>query len=134
MALWTSKRKQPPIRTLVGEGTVVTGEVRFSDGIRIDGEVRGDVIATGGDHNLVVISEKARVHGKVRAGHVIINGEVNGPVHSDELLELQPNARINGDVRYEKLEMHQGATISGELRPLDAAERPALKLAASSRI
>jgi cytoskeletal protein CcmA (bactofilin family) len=134
MALWTSKRKQPPIRTLVGEGTVVTGEVRFGDGIRIDGEVRGDVIATGGDHNLVVISEKARVHGKVRAGHVIINGEVNGPVHSDELLELQPNARINGDVRYEKLEMHQGATISGELRPLDAAERPALKLAASSRI
>lgn len=134
MALWTSKRKQPPIRTLVGEGTVVTGEVRFSDGIRIDGEVRGDVIATGGDHNLVVISEKARVHGKVRAGHVIINGEVNGPVHSDELLELQPSARINGDVRYEKLEMHQGATISGELRPLDAAERPALKLAASSRL
>jgi cytoskeletal protein CcmA (bactofilin family) len=134
MALWTSKRKQPPIRTLVGEGTVVTGEVRFSDGIRIDGEVRGDVIATGADHNLVVISEKARVHGKVRAGHVIINGEVNGPVHSDELLELQPNARINGDVRYEKLEMHQGATISGELRPLDAAERPALKLAASSRL
>jgi cytoskeletal protein CcmA (bactofilin family) len=134
MALWTSKRKQPPIRTLVGEGTVVTGEVRFNDGIRIDGEVRGDVIATGADHNLVVISEKARVHGKVRAGHVIINGEVNGPVHSDELLELQPNARINGDVRYEKLEMHQGATISGELRPLDAAERPALKLAASSRL
>jgi cytoskeletal protein CcmA (bactofilin family) len=134
MALWTSKRKQPPIRTLVGEGTVMTGEVRFSDGIRIDGEVRGDVTATGAAHSLVVISENARVHGKVRAGHVIINGEVNGPVHSDELLELQPNARINGDVQYEKLEMHQGAAITGELRPLDAAERPALKLAASSRL
>ncbi|HSN32574.1 MAG TPA: cell shape determination protein CcmA, partial [Ideonella sp.] len=36
-------KKQPPIRTLVGEGTVVTGELRFADGLRIDGEVHGDV-------------------------------------------------------------------------------------------
>ncbi len=130
--LWSNKRKQAPIRTLIGEGTVVTGEIRFTDGIRIDGEVRGDLIAVGAERNLVVISEKARVHGKVKAGQVIINGEVNGPVHSDELLELQPRARIFGDVRYEALEMHQGATISGELRPLDSADRPALKLASSS--
>ncbi len=125
------RSKQPPIRTLVGEGTVVTGEVRFSDGLRIDGEVRGDVVATGAERNLVVISEKARVHGKVKAGHVIINGEVHGPVQADELLELQARAKIFGDVRYESLEMHQGATICGELRPLDGADRPALKLAAS---
>ena len=55
-----------------------------------------------------------------------------GPVHSDALLELQPNASIVGDVRYEVLEMHQGATIDGELRPLKAEEKPALKLAASN--
>jgi cytoskeletal protein CcmA (bactofilin family) len=132
MGLFSNKRKSPPIRTLVGEGTVITGELRFSDGIRIDGEVRGDVIAVGSEHNLVVISEKARVQGKIKAGHVIINGEVHGPVQSDELLELQPKAKIFGDVRYEALEMHQGASISGELRPLDGSDRPALKLAASS--
>jgi cytoskeletal protein CcmA (bactofilin family) len=40
-----------------------------------------------------------------------------GPGAFDELLELQPKARITGDVRYEVLEMHQGATIDGELRP-----------------
>ncbi len=132
MNIFSAKRKQPPIRTLVGEGTVITGEIRFADGIRIDGEVRGDVIAVGGDRNLVVISEKARISGRVKAGHVIINGEVHGPVQADELLELQPRAKIVGDVRYEALEMHQGATIEGELRPLDAADRPGLKLAASN--
>ena len=129
--LFSGRRKQPPIRSLIGEGTLLTGEVRFTDGIRIDGEVRGDVIADGDDPNLVVISEKARVHGKVKGGHVIINGEVNGPVESHELLELQPRARIFGDVRYESLEMHQGASISGELRPLEASDRPALKLASA---
>ena len=127
-----SKKKQPPIRTLVGEGTQIQGELRFTDGLRIDGEVIGDVVAVGEAPSILVISEKARVTGRVRGGHVIINGQVDGPIQSDELLELQPQARITGDVRYEVLEMHQGATIDGELRPLKAEEKPSLKLAASN--
>lgn len=127
-----SKKKQPPIRTLIGEGTQIQGELRFTDGLRIDGEVVGDVVAAGDVPSILVISEKARVTGRVRGGHVIINGQVNGPIQSDELLELQPQARIVGDVRYEVLEMHQGATIDGELRPLKAEEKPSLKLAASN--
>lgn len=129
--LWLSKKKPPPIRSLVGEGMVVRGDLRFTDGLRVDGDVYGDVIATEG-RSILVISEKARVHGKVRAGHVIISGEVKGPVHADELLELQPKARVLGDVRYELLEMHQGALIDGELRPLKATDKPALKLAVSN--
>lgn len=131
--MWFNKKKQPPIRGLIGEGTAVHGELRFSDGLRIDGEVQGDVIAMGAGPSLLVISENARVHGKVMAGHVIINGQVTGPVHSTELLELQPKARIVGDVRYEALEMHQGSTIDGELRHrASEEEKPTLKLAASN--
>ena len=128
-------KKQPPIRSLIGEGTAVHGELRFSDGLRIDGEVHGDVVAGADRPSLLVISENARVHGKVMAGHVIINGQVAGPVHSTELLEIQPKARIVGDVLYEALEMHQGATIDGELRHRSneaEADKPALKLAASN--
>lgn len=131
--LWLGKKKPPPIRSLVGEGMVVRGDMRFSDGLRVDGEVYGDVVATDG-RSMLVISEKARVHGKVRAGHVIISGEVKGPVHAEELLELQPKARVLGDVRYELLEMHQGALIDGELRPIKATDKPALKLAASNDV
>lgn len=127
--MWFAKRKALPIRSLVGEGTVLKGSIEFADGLRVDGEVHGDVLATT-EASLLVISEKALVHGAVKAGHVIINGEVRGPVHSSDLLELQPKARVTGDVRYELLEMHQGALIDGELRPLKAAEKPALVLAA----
>jgi len=68
---------------------------------------------------------------------VIINGRVDGPVVSTALLELQPKARIVGDVHYETLEMHQGATIDGELKHVasgsaGAEERPQLKLAAAN--
>ena len=125
------KKKPPPIRSLIGEGVMVKGNIRFEEGLRIDGEVHGDVEAAAG-RSILVISEKARVRGKVRASHVIINGEVCGPVHSEELLELQPKARIEGDVRYQTLEMHQGAQVEGLLRPLKSAEKPTLTLAASN--
>ncbi len=130
--MWPSRRKHPPIRSLIGEGTAVSGEVRFGEGLRVDGVVNGDVIAMDDGVSMVVISENARVNGRVKAGHVIINGQVNGPVESSDLLELQPKARIVGDVRYENLEMHQGAKIDGELKPLKATDKPQLKLAAAN--
>ena len=129
---FNGKKKQPPIRSLIGEGMVVHGELRFTEGLRIDGEVHGDVLAIGDGRSILVISENARVHGKVKASHVIINGEVRGPVVSDEMLELQPKARVTGDIRYEILEMNPGALVDGELKPLKSAEKPALKLAASN--
>jgi len=137
-------KKQPAIRTLIGEGTVVDGEIRFTDGLRIDGEVNGNVLSSGGERSLLVIGEKAVISGHVRAGHVIVNGRVRGPLDSEELLELQPKARIEGSVRYRALEMHQGAQVAGELAPLDGTghaptvpgevddeDKPPLKLAAS---
>ena len=123
------KKKPPPIRSLVGEGMVVHGNVKFADGLRIDGQVIGDVIAEGDSRSILVISDNARVHGKVTASHVIINGEVRGPLHCTELLELQRKACVVGDIRYETLEMHPGAMVEGELKPLKTAEEPALKLA-----
>lgn len=126
------RKKAPPIRSLIGEGTVVNGPIGFCDGLRIDGEVRGDVVATGEGPAMLVISDKAKVTGMVKAAHVIINGQVTGPVEASTMLELQPLARVVGTVRYELLEMHPGALIDGELRPLKNADKPNLKLAASN--
>jgi cytoskeletal protein CcmA (bactofilin family) len=44
---------------------------------------------------------------------------VNGPVAARDSLELQPKARIVGDVQYRVLEMHVGAFVQGRLEPLD---------------
>ena len=128
--------KQPPIRSLIGEGTVVNGELKFAEGLRIDGQIEGDVVAQEGTSSLLVISESARIRGKVIASHVIINGQVLGPVDSSELLELQPKARVVGNVYYQSLEMHQGATINGELHPRTPVvldDKPAQKPAASGK-
>ena len=128
------KKKQPPIKSLIAQGTCIEGNLRFTDGLRVDGEVIGDIRAADGSASILVISESAMVTGHVYADHVIINGRILGPVHASELLELQPKAKIAGDVSYKALEMHQGAVISGQLRPTshEIDEKPVLKLAANN--
>ena len=128
------KKKQPPIKSLIAQGTCIEGNLKFTDGLRIDGEVMGDIRAVEGGASILVISESATVTGHIHADHVIINGRVMGPVHASELLELQPKAKIAGDVSYKALEMHQGAVISGQLMPTsqEAEEKPMLKLAANN--
>jgi len=132
------KKAQPPIKSLIAQGTRIEGNMKFNEGLRVDGEVYGDIVAIQEENgSLLVISEASVVQGAITADHVIINGTVRGAVHARELLELQPKARIEGDVSYVALEMHQGATISGQLKPLVAGmpgeeEKPLLKLATKS--
>ena len=121
------------IDTLIGVSTRIDGNIHFKGGLRIDGQVHGDVMAEPGSTGMLVISENARVEGAVRGAHLVINGEIIGAVHSSELLELQPKARITGDVVYKALEMHGGAVVAGRLTPEDTAE-PLLKLAAVNMI
>ena len=126
------KKAQPPIKSLIAQGTRIEGNLQFTEGLRVDGEVVGDIRAQSDQTSILVISEAALVQGEVHADHVIINGTVRGPVHARELLELQPKARIEGDVNYKALEMHQGAVIAGQLKPLEDVEKPLLKLAAKN--
>ena len=127
-------KKQPPIKSLIAQGTRIDGNVLFHDGLRVDGDVVGDIRASDEQPSILVISESATVTGQIHADHVIINGRVKGPVHAFELLELQPKARITGNVNYRALEMHQGATIAGQLQPAAVLieEKPPLKLASNN--
>ncbi len=128
-----AKKKQPPIKSLIAQGSRIEGHFIFTDGLRVDGEVVGDIRANEDKPSILVISETAHVSGAVYADHVIINGRIQGPVYASELLELQPKARIDGDVHYKALEMHQGAVIAGQMRPMTGVEeKPLLKLAANN--
>lgn len=133
-----NKKKQPPIKSLIAEGSQIDGNFRFADGLRIDGAVVGNISGNPDLASILVISETASVTGEIQADHIIINGTVKGPVHARVMLELQPKARITGDVHYTALEMHQGAIIAGQLRPIvnngdmGSEEKPTLKLAANN--
>jgi len=130
--MFGSKSKST-IDSLIGLSTRIEGDLHFKGGLRIDGHVHGNVIADPSLASMLVISEHAVIEGEVRAAHLVVNGQINGPVYSFELLELQPKARITGDVNYKALEMHGGALVSGKLTH-DQVEEPVLKLAAPAKL
>lgn len=125
---------KPPSRidSLIGAGTKIEGNIVFGGGLRVDGEVRGNIDALEDQPSTLVISEHARIEGVIKVAHVVINGTVIGPVHASETLELQPNARVTGDVEYESLEMQQGAVVQGRLIHQGTASGKAIELKLAS--
>lgn len=129
--MFERKKHTPPqkrIDSLIGAGTIVHGDINFTGGLRIDGQVHGNVVASDGEPGTLVISEQARVDGEIRVSHVVVNGTVNGPVAANDYLELQAKARVVGDVTYKTLEMHVGAVIEGRLNHAEPGSASVVEL------
>lgn len=116
--MFGSKKRNKPqnrIDCLIGAGTTVEGNITFSGGLRVDGQVHGNVLAAEGQPGTLVLSEQARIEGEIRVSHVVINGTVLGPVYAVEYMELQAKADVRGDVYYRTLEIQLGAVVQGRL-------------------
>jgi len=128
-----SSKPQGRIDTLIGAGTSIEGNIVFTGGLRVDGEVKGDMHGVRDQSTTLVISEHARIEGEISVSHLVINGTVIGPVHATEFLELQNKARVTGDVEYGMIELHLGAVVEGRLMHQGtSAKAVELKLAASN--
>jgi len=110
-----ASKPQNRIDCLIGAGTTIEGSITFAGGLRVDGRVRGDVIAADGKPGTLVLSEQAQIEGAIRVSHVVINGTVVGPVHAAEYVELQSKSNVTGDVYYKTLEIQLGAVVQGRL-------------------
>jgi cytoskeletal protein CcmA (bactofilin family) len=128
--MFGNKQSKPQNRidSLIGAGTKVNGDLHFSGGLRIDGEVEGNVIANPGKPSTLVLSENARVDGEINVTHLVVNGVVTGPVYAAEYLELQSKAKLVGDVHYKTLEIQLGAIIEGRLIHLTEASEKVVAL------
>ena len=108
-------KPQTQIDSLIGAGTTIEGNLNFSGGLRIDGQINGNVVDAQGKPSTLVLSEHAQVNGEVNVTHLVINGSISGPVFASEYMELQSKAKVNGDVHYTTLEIQLGAIVDGRL-------------------
>ncbi|MBQ0833245.1 polymer-forming cytoskeletal protein [Marinobacter sp.] len=115
------KKKQKPRRphgnfdTLISSRTTIKGDVHFSGGLHVDGQIRGKVLAEDGSDAVLRISEVGEITGDIAAPHVIINGTVHGDVYATAHLELAEKAAINGSVYYNLIQMAIGSSVNGNL-------------------
>ena len=130
--LGRKKRKPNKIDSLVGQHTQIAGDLRFSGGLHVDGAVRGNVMAESDERAMLTLSERGTIEGEVRVPYVILNGLVKGDVYASDHVELAANARVEGDVYYNLIEMAMGAEVNGKLVRIAEPDRAPLALSHAS--
>jgi cytoskeletal protein CcmA (bactofilin family) len=127
--MFKRNRNSDPVRsaidTLIGRTTRIKGDVAFTGGFHLDGEVTGNVRAEPGATSVLSVSEHGCIEGSVDAPHVVLNGTVKGDIRALERVELGAKARVSGNVHYGVIEMAMGASINGKLiHEADEPETP----------
>jgi cytoskeletal protein CcmA (bactofilin family) len=126
--MWSLFRRGIPehaVDNLIGEGTTVRGDLKGPGGFRIDGTVRGAVVAEGA----VVIGDKGVIEGTITARDVVVLGRVHGDVTATGHLEVGPAGWVLGDVTVRSVKVHAGGVFHGASKIGDAGGEARLKMA-----
>jgi cytoskeletal protein CcmA (bactofilin family) len=115
-------KKTTRMDTLVGPQSEVTGDIKFTGGLHVEGTIKGNVMAENDGRSLVQLSENGTIEGEVKAPFVVLNGVVIGDVHGGEHVELASKARVAGNVYYNLIEMAVGAEVNGKLVHTQASD------------
>lgn len=112
------KRKKPKLTkvdSLIGQNSVISGDVTFTGGLHVDGVIKGNVSAEDSDTSILSLSARGTIEGRVSVPHIVLSGVVVGDVHAYEHIELASSARVEGTVYYKLIGIAMGAEVNGKL-------------------
>jgi cytoskeletal protein CcmA (bactofilin family) len=105
------RKKSPHFKTdtLVGEDTIIEGKIVSQAGIRIEGQVIGDIESAG--H--VTVGERAMLLSNIVAREVTIAGTVHGNVTSPSRLVITATGQLTGEIEAGSLTVMEGGVFQG---------------------
>ncbi len=104
------------LRSFLGEGTEITGEIKFTEIMRVDATISGTVTSDSGS---LLIMERGRVKATVTAGIVEISGIVEGTITAKNSVKIHSTGRVYGDIFTPALIIEHGAVFDGKCHMLD---------------
>ena len=114
---------------LIGKGVEVTGDVLFTDALRVEGRVVGSLVSEKGT---LIVEESARVEARVDVGVCLISGILEGNIKAKSRVEVRRTSRVRGDIITPVLLVEEGAVLNGNVgmsaeaasRLLDSTREP----------
>lgn len=103
---------ETPAINLINTGTEITGDVKSTGDIRIDGTLTGNLNTKG----KIVIGPSGRINGEVTCKNSEVSGTVEGKLIVAQLLILKASSKIFGDIVTSKLSIEPGAIFSGNCK------------------
>ena len=102
----------------VTQGIKIKGELSGSEDLFIDGQIEGSIIFT---NSVVTVGPNAKVKAEISAREVIVRGRVDGKVTGTEKIQIWSSARVQGDMKSERIAIEEGAELHGSLEEIGRA-------------
>ncbi|MGJ8617531.1 MAG: bactofilin family protein [Sulfitobacter sp.] len=116
-----SAPKAKPPASVLSADLHVTGNMKTTGDIQVEGTVEGDIRA-----HLLTIGETATIKGEVVADDVVINGRIVGRVRGLKV-RLTSSARVEGDIIHKTIAIESGAHFEGSVQRQDDPLNPGAK-------
>ncbi len=97
------------MNTLVGHGTVIEGSLNVSSSMRVDGKILGKITCS----DSLLVGKTGVLEASVKVKNATIGGKVVGDIEADEVVILEGNSAVIGDVTTKKLIIEEGAIFNG---------------------
>lgn len=98
----------------IGAGCAFEGLLTFRGETRVDGDLVGEVVASG----TLRLGKTARVRARIEVDELIVDGELEGDVVARRRLELSSTARVRGSLEAARFSLAEGCLLEGRLRSL----------------
>ncbi|MDR9394276.1 bactofilin family protein [Roseovarius sp. SYSU LYC5161] len=105
--------KAKPPASVLSSDLHVTGNLKTTGDIQVEGTVEGDIRA-----HLLTVGEGATIKGEVIADDVVINGRIVGRVRGLKV-RLTSTARVEGDIIHKTIAIESGAHFEGSVQRQD---------------
>ena len=108
-----SAPKAKPPASVLSSDLLITGNLKTSGDIQVEGQVEGDIRA-----HLLTVGEGATIKGEVVADDVVVNGRIVGRVRGLKV-RLTSTARVEGDIIHKTIAIESGAHFEGSVQRQD---------------
>ena len=101
--------REKRFRHQIEAGVSISGRIHFPGDARIDGQLKGEIRAD----KLLLVGQAAELEATVSAQHMVLAGTMRGDVIRSGTVELEPTARLLGNIEAKNLVVHAGAFFDG---------------------
>lgn len=118
--------RRSALTAFIDEGSEIEGRYTFRGTVMLNGKFKGEISSA----DTLIIGARGVVAADIRAGRLVVNGEVAGNLRAMERIELKPTARVYGDVEAPVVVLEEGALLEGHCRmakPSLVAEVPPVR-------
>ena len=98
------------LNTILGKGSQFEGKITVEHSLRIDGRLKGDVMAK----ETLVIGKDGEIHGDIKVKNLILGGKVTGTVAVENKTVLENKSELHGDLCTSRLVIDEGAIFDGK--------------------